>query len=228
MTVCIAALAEDGKKAVLVADKMLTVQGTFPYTLDGSGDKIFKINDNVHAMWCGGYVDATNILNKLKTSMGSAVLSVYETAEKLREAHLEYLQEVLIRENIIGRGIPSLADFYGNASIMLTEDSRKSIENALANFWLNSNTQFIVCGKDADGLYKIFILPINPRNMILFGAEGYTQIGSGSFHAQYSMIHSNYKTSLSVDKVQKLALGAKKKAEKAPDVGKEEDIVILQ
>lgn len=229
MTICIAAISEEGKSAVLVADKMLTsVGGMLPYRNDGMGDKIFQLSDHVYGMWAGGLGDAVNILQIFKDDNPNPnTLSVEQTAEKLRQAHLKYLLSVLERENITGRGIASIADFYGDKAINLTTEVRQQIETALATYNLNSNTQFIVCGKDADNLYKIFVLNGNPRLMNLRISEGYTQIGSGWGHAQFSIIHSQYMPVLSQAKVEKIIKTAKHKAEKDPGVGKLTDVILL-
>lgn len=227
MTVCIAALAEDGKKAVLIADRLLSTGGILPYQTDGFASKIFKINDNVTAMWAGGFVDATNIIEKAKKDWGSKKLTVKETAEYLHKAHLDHLHEVLSTQHIKGRGLKDLAAFYGDKAINLPHDARVQIDNALASHTLTSNPAFIICGKDADNLYKIFI-GANPRNLIFPALENYAAIGSGEWHAKFEIIHSSYVTSMMADKVKAILLAAKKKAEKSPDVGASEDILILE
>lgn len=228
MTVCIAALAEDGRKAVLVADKMLTTGGVFPYQSDNGAEKILQINQNVHIMWCGGLNDSALILTKAKTRIGQRSLTTLEITQEIRAAYFEYLQEMLIAENLIGRGIPSLADFYGNNTSQLSFDARKHIENALATFNLQSNVSFIVCGKDEDGIYKIYTISSNPRFAEQIAPEGWNTIGSGEGHARFSIIHSNYNLNLLVDKVKVILKTAKRRAEKEPSVGKKTDTVILQ
>jgi 20S proteasome alpha/beta subunit len=229
MTVCIAAISDEGRGAVLAADKMLTsIGGLLPYRNDGTGDKIFQLSDHVRGMWAGGLGDATNILQVFRDDNPNPdALTVEQTAERLRLAYLKYLLSVLERENITGRGIASIAEFYGNQAINLTADVRQQIQIALATYNLNSNTQFIVCGKDADNLYKIFVLNGNPRTMNTRVTEGYAQIGSGWGHAQFSMIHSRYKPALLQADVEKIIKTAKRRAEKDPGVGKLTDVVLL-
>lgn len=227
MTVCIAALSDGGKKAVLVADKMLTTQGVFPYQSDGNAEKILKINEHVHVMWCGGLNDSAHILNKAKTKIANNSLTVQDITEQIRLAYLDYLHEVLVNENLISRGIPNIASFYGDASINLSGESRKAIELALATFNLNTNTSFVVCGKDSDGFYKIYTIGINPRFITQLATDGWNTIGSGEGHARFAVIHSPYNLNLSQEKVRKILLSAKKKAEKEPNVGKKEDVVLL-
>lgn len=227
MTVCIALLADRGTKAVLVADRMLTTPGLLPYSSDNAAEKILKINDSVHVMWAGGLADAANILSSAKTNIGTRKLSVQEIAEQLRLAHLKYLLDLLENQHVKGRGIQDLAAFYGDKTINLSSVARGEVEQALATYNLLSNTQFIVCGKDDDGQYKIFMLNTNPRLTVMLAMAGWATIGSAFLHAQYAITHSDFDLNLPVDQVRTIAEMAKKKAEKDPGVGKDTDIVEL-
>ncbi len=69
-------------------------------------------------MWAGGLGDATSILQVFRDDNPNPnALTVQQTAEQLRQAYLKYLLSVLERENITGRGIAGIANFYGNQAI---------------------------------------------------------------------------------------------------------------
>lgn len=227
MTVCIAGLAENGKKAILIADKLLTTPGVLSYQ-SNVGEKIFKIYDNMYVLWAGGVVDATTILSRSEKILSLGTFGVKEVAECINQKHLEYLHEILVNTHIKGRGIKSIEDFYGNQSINLPIESRREIDNALATHNLTSGTVFIVCGKDSDGQYRIFFLDTNPRHQIIPIIESYVTIGSGAWHAKFSIIHSKYTPLLPINNVKKIFKEAKKKAEKDTNVGKKEDIIVME
>jgi 20S proteasome alpha/beta subunit len=108
MTVCIAALAEDGKKAVLVADKLVTSKGLLPYQIDMAANKIVKINDDVRVMYCGGITDASIIIENSIKNIGKNKW-VSDVAKLINEKHLEYLLEILSQGQLKTRGIKDMA-----------------------------------------------------------------------------------------------------------------------
>ena len=223
MTVCIAALADSGKKAVLIADKLVTSKGILPYQADMAADKIVPINENTSVMYCGGITDASIIIENSIKNIGQNKW-VDEIANLINNKHLEYLLEILIRQHLTTRGIVSINEFYTEYSLKLDADTRTKIDTALTTFNLNSGVQFIVCGKGSDGSYKIYYLGSNPRFVPFLKTDDYSTIGSGSGHANFSMIQSKYNKSLTVEKVEEILKKAKKEAENDRDVGPSEDI----
>ena len=228
MTVCIAALSDDKKKAVLVADKLITYQTTFPFQVNGEG-KIFHINDNVKVMYSGRENDALLIIEKVKRGVDSKKW-ITEIAEYVNQKHLEYLNDIIVAMHLTSRGIKSITEYYKNKELNLDAATNSNIDLAITTHNLNSALNLIVCGKDSDGLFKLYFLNNNPRVAPLLLNIGYAAIGSGANHALYSIIHSSveYNHSLTAAQVKEMLLEAKKKAEKASDVGVETDIVIME
>lgn len=226
-TVCIAALADKGKEAVLIADKLLTSDGVLPYQIEAAANKIIKINDDVNIMFCGGVTDATVIIEKAKKNLGSIRL-VEDVAALVNDEHLRYLLGMLSRAQVLGRGIESLERYYTDRTLNLPEDIRRQIDVVLSTHTLASNTCFIVCGKGDDGLFKIYYLNPNPRAQPSLITQKYSTIGSGSGYANFSIIQSSYNDALSSEKVKDILLKAKKEAEKDRDVGASEDIVMMK
>lgn len=227
MTICIVSLANDKKKAVLVADRLLTTHGLLPNQADSGEGKIFDINENVKAMFCGGYADAVTVIDIARRTLDNKKW-VTEVAEHLNDKHLEYLNGILIRTHLTSRGIKSLEDFYRSQDLNLDPKVRQEIDRALTTYNLTGDLRFIVCGKDSDGLFKVYTLNSNPRNIIQLQTAGYATIGSGEHHANFALIHSGHNISLSDVDIKSILLDAKKKAEKTPDVGPETDVVIME
>jgi|GEM_PF-2007058 20S proteasome alpha/beta subunit len=226
MTVCVAALAENGKKAVLVADKLVTNKGLLPYQMDMAADKIIKINNDVMVMYCGGITDTSIIIENSIKNIGKNKW-VSDVAKLINEKHLEYLLEVLSQAQLKTRGIKDVNEFYKEYILKLDKDTRKSIDEVLTTHTLNSAPQFIVCGKEGDGIYRIYWLGNNPRVIPTLMTINYSTIGSGSGYANFSIIQSKYNKSLTVTQVKELLMRAKKEAENDRDVEDKEDVVIL-
>lgn len=227
MTVCIAAVAEDGKKAVLIADKLVTTTGILPYQTDMAADKIVKINDNVSVMYCGGITDASVIIEDSLKNIGQNKW-IGEIANHINQKHLEYLTRILTRLHLTTRDIQSPNEFYNNYIPLINTQIGKDIDTALTTHNLLSNTQFIVCGKENDGLYRIYYLGINPRFVPNLMTINYSTIGSGAGHANFAMIQSKYNKSASAKDVQELLIKAKKSAENDQNVGINEDIMVME
>lgn len=227
MTVCIAALSDNGKKAVLIADKLATTTGILPYQTEMAAPKIIRINDNVSVMYCGGIADASIIIeNSIKNIGGNKWVS--DIVKLINNKQFEYLLDVLTREQLTTRGIKDINEFYKEYTLKLDTETKNKIDYAITNNVLNSHNQFIVCGKESNGEYKIYWLGENPRITFSLLINGYSVIGSGSGYANFSIIQSQYNKSLPLDKVREILMKAKKEAEKDRDVGNSEDIVIME
>ncbi len=227
MTVCVAALSDDGKKAVLVADKLATDRGILPYQIEMAAPKIIKINDNISVMYCGGIADASIIIESCKKNIGENKW-VTEITKLVCDKHLERLLELLTREQLTTRGIKDINEFYKEYTLKLDAETKNKIDLALTNNVLNSHNQFIVCGKESNGEYKIYWLGENPRIVPILMINGYSTIGSGSGYAGFSIIQSQYNKSLALEKVKEILIKAKKEAENDRDVGKSEDVIIME
>jgi len=227
MTVCIAALSNNGKKAILVADKLVTTTGILPYQTEMAAEKIIKINDNVSVMYCGGIADASIIIENSIKNIGENKW-VTDIAKLINDKHLEYLLEILTRLQLTTRGIKDINEFYKEYTLKLDAVTKTTIDTVLTTHVLNSHTQFIVCGKENNGDYKIYYLGDNPRLVPNLMMSGYTTIGSGRGYADFSIIQSQYNKSLQLEKVKEILIKAKKEAEKDRDVGNNEDILVME
>src|SRR5579872_4328100 len=110
MTVCIAALAADGKKAILIADKLVTTHGVLPYQVDMAANKIIKINNDVYVMFAGSITDATVIIENTINHIGSNKW-VSDIADLINKKHTERLIEVLTQGNLVTRGFKNIQEY---------------------------------------------------------------------------------------------------------------------
>lgn len=229
MTVCIAALADGGKKVFLVADTMLTAPAFGAYELEPKeGNKIVEIKKNIYVLCSGDLATSLAIVSKFKSSVEKRNLgSVLEYTQALKKEVEDYYTTWLETSILKPRGLTTLKDYYSRHNTIqnsLTTTIENEIRNAKNNFTKAMN--FIVAGKAGD-LCSLFL--VVPNNEV--GAEsgtGFLSSGTGNQIAGYVLLDNEYNKSLSLEEVKKKVLFAKKKSEKVQGVGKETQEIIIE
>lgn len=216
MTVCIGAMANDGKTIVAVADKMISINAPMAYQYENDGvQKIYDLKENIVAMYAG----ATNLADEI---IKNAIIKINEqnpetvhaTAEIVKDEYQAY------RLNLLSEAVFKPHKFtieeYNDRQKDLNQEVVNSIEKSLTEF--NLGIDLLICGLDATGghIYTIS----NPGISLLSDGVGYACIGIGAPHALYSLIDSGYVKSLPNEKVEAMLETAKKRSENAPGVGK--------
>ncbi len=224
MTVCIAAIAENGKKVVLATDKMITANAFGGYEVDESGTKkIIKLSDNTRFLLSGSTPFAIEIAESAKKKI-HGTKSVRQIAELVKEEYHLFRKKWIEEGILIPRGIKSLEDYYSQHQ-KLQPTLTQQIDQLIAQANNNFQVQIMVVGFDADGCSMFVVnnnLPIIQDSML-----GYSVVGSGENIAGYVLLDSGYNKSLDVKKVEELVKIAKNKSEKAQGVGRETDIEVL-
>lgn len=217
MTVCIAALYEDGKGAVLCSDQMGTIG--FPLNYEYENEDVAKIVElsskpKTFALVSGNVTFADEIISNAKDILnkksGSSVIDIVNI---FREQYQNIRRSHVIRNELEPRGL-DLATYYKMHQTLLAPIA-KTIDDALAKW--NLKTEFIIAGKDSN-LCRLYTI-IHPGDILPLNSIGYTAIGSGSIHAMFSMIEGKYRKSMPQKDVEDLVLKAKKRSEVAPGVG---------
>jgi hypothetical protein len=223
MTVCIGALADDGRTLVAVADKMLSINAPMAYQYENEDVcKIYDLKENVIAMYDGTTNLADEIIkNAIAVVAANNPESVKDTAEIVKDEYQKYRLD-LFSEAILQPHNLTIEEYKANQKD-LNQEVVNSIEKSLTEFDLQIN--IIVCGIDSTGghIYTIS----NPGLSVLNDGTGYACLGIGAPHAMYSIINSGYTKALDKVKVEKLVDEAKKMAENAPGVGKLTDKKII-
>ncbi len=230
MTVCISALAEGGKKVVVVADQMITANIPISYEFETDDvKKIYEISDNVCVLTAGNALYAYDVVQKTKLSISteaqsnSGDLRIERMAELLSIHYQDYRRNMVCKRYIEPRGL-SLQTYIQSQQV-LHASVVQEIEQNLVNY--NIGVEMIVAGKDSTTEDGYLFSVTHPGVMVNHNALGYLCVGSGAPHAMYNLIGSGYKKDLSIDQVKEIVLEAKKKSEVAPGVGKATKSVIL-
>ena len=225
MTVCIAALYENGKGIVLVSDKMLTLHSPMAYEYENEEfEKIRKIVDepSVYCLSAGTAVFASEIMDTTKSQIGNQKMSsVKDVAEMIRNTYVEYRKSRIVKNELQTRGL-DLNSYYSNHKVLLP-----GIVQAIDNVFrtLNLGVEFIIAGKDSSGCHIYTIA--HPGELFCLDSIGYISIGIGAPHVVYHMIEYKYRKSSDKDIVVKLVDDAKIRSQVAPGVGEKSEKILV-
>ena len=223
MTVCLAALFDNGKGAVLVSDHMITANIPIGYEFENEEtSKIHGLTDNTYALSAGNVLIGDEII---QLSRATVAVQGQEHARdiadivksKYQEFRLSYVEE----NYLTPRGL-TLESYYGRHT-SLNPGMVQLIDETMEK--IDIGVEFIVVGPTGTG-YGIYVIT-NPGVSTCVDAIGFVSIGSGAPHVIYSLLGATYKKSLGKEEVKKLVTKAKEISEVAPGVGKETSIHIL-
>lgn len=217
MTICIAALADDCKKLVLSADQMITANIPISYQFETDNvKKIYEVVENVVIMTAGNALFSYEIVETVKKSINpdQKSITVQEVAEITRTVYQNFRRNKVVRRFLEPRGL-TLSDYLINQS-KFHAGVVQEIEQNLVNF--NIDVELIVAGNNSDRCHVFSIT--HPGDLVSHDSIGYVCVGSGSPHATYYLIGSDYKKTMVLEDVKRLVKEAKQKSEVAPGVGK--------
>ncbi len=221
MTICIAGIAEN-KKIVACTDKMLTIEAPVKTAFEiTENNKAIKLADKVVAMFAGDVLKANAVLKLAKTNIQNANTSTEKVAEIVEKAYKE--QWVSDIENALLQRFGLDRKTFVNKQKELDPELVKGVNNLIGNY--NLGVEIIVAGVDTDEPHMFKIL--NPGMKQAQDPIGYCCIGSGTQHATFSLIESEYNPSFDEAKSVHSILQAKKRAQYDPGVGELTDIVII-
>lgn len=217
MTICIAALYDNGNGCVLCSDQMVTAHIPIGYEYESDDvDKIIAICNAspIHALIAGDVLAANEMIDLAKKEIQSlGITTTSGIAELLRKAYQTVRRNVIIQNELETRGL-DLPTFHGMHQRLLPSIVQM-VDRAFIEF--NARVDFVLAGKDEAkcGIYSIS----NPGDMSCHNPIGYAAVGSGAPHAIYSLIGAGYKKSMDKETVEKVVKEAKERSEVAPGVG---------
>lgn len=225
MTICIAALYEDGKGCVLASDQMTTAHFPIGYEFENEEvRKIVKVRDTAVAylLTAGDVLFANEVLEAVRKDVDAkGVTATAVIADLFREHYQKVRRKHIIRNELEPRGL-SLESYYQGQQ-RLVKEVVMMIDNALKSS--NPRTELIVAGF-GEACCSVFSV-MNPGDLFCHDAIGFAAVGSGAPHAVYSLIESGYKKSMDAKTVYELVEKAKKRSEVAPGVGNKTEIIIV-
>lgn len=226
MTICIAALYNSGKGCILCSDQMVTAHIPMGYEYESEDvDKMISICEAtpIHALSAGDVLAANEMIEVAKKEAKTqGITTTSGIAELLRIAYQTVRRNAIIQHELEPRGLD--LSTYHSLHQRLLPQVVQMIDRAFAE--MNAGVQFILAGKDDSkcGIYSIS----NPGELSCHNPIGYAAVGSGSPHAIYSLIGSNYKKAMDKDTVEAIVKEAKKRSEVAPGVGSATKVICIE
>lgn len=223
MTVCIAALYENGQGAVLASDHMITANIPIGYEFENNEtSKIYALNDDSYVLSAGNVLFGDQIIQSSGITIAEESLGhVRDMADMVKTKYQTFRLAYIEDKYLTPRGL-TLEEYYGRQAT-LNPGIVQMIDEALVN--MDMGVELILVGPKGAG-YSIYVIT-NPGMAHCLDAIGFTAIGSGAPHVTYSLLGAAYKKSLGKSKVKDLVMRAKKISEVAPGVGKETSVEVL-
>jgi hypothetical protein len=222
MTICIAAICENGHAIVVAADREVGIQITASELLDGKFHHLF-------GQWSigisGTVTNATDVIGaarKLRPTLQS--LSVLDTRTAVEKA---YRQVRLARAEgrfLANRGW-TLDEFKAVGSSKLPPTTYASIDAQISFFDFEADLIIAGFGEGDDGPSILTVR--NPGLCVDHSKLGFWCVGSGSTAAQMALFARNYSWNEPVEKAAYLVLEAKINAEHASGVGTSTDLHLI-
>jgi len=229
MTICIAAICNDGKAIVVCADREIS---TGYLRIDGER-KIVAITKSSIMMGDGD----TNIVRRISDIAVDLFSSpqydgtggIIRVAELIRNLyirnHLERMEISMLkpldydRKEFKERGAQNIQpEIYKNLMVQI-----QSYESGFPF------TDFLVTGVDDKGgkIFRISYSGVNSGDMIEEIRIGFRAIGSGSTHSESILSILDQKLSCTIDETKHNLYAAKKFSERAPGVGETTDMAVI-
>lgn len=228
MTVCIAAICENGKATVVAADRMFT--SALNLEFETEEQKIERLLPSCVALTAGSSAAATEILDAVRRKLVNAKApSIEEVATETKNQYI-FVRSQKIEETVI---LPSLGtDFMEQRAKGKTLPEYLQVQSqmyqqlvAVANQF-NLQIELIVAGVDKTGSH-IFVVT-HPGTSYSLDKLGYGAVGTGGMHASISLSLSAQTSRRGLFETLYSVYDAKRAAEVAPGVGHETDIAIVE
>ena len=233
MTVCVAAIGDNGQMLILAADRMLT--GLAQY--ESPNPKVFELTRSIAVMWSGSDVSFQSLIhNRLRADVNARVkanpdkwLGVEEVAN-LYLAHYNDVTRGMMEQSV-------LEPFGFDRSSFLKEEPTmgrrlaERLSQRIASFAPPEISALIV-GMDTMGSTPETVSEAHIYKFENYGrtgrlscedAIGFAAIGSGAVHAESELMKSGHGPSRSGDKTLLVTYLAKKRGQAGPGVGEETD-----
>jgi 20S proteasome alpha/beta subunit len=222
MTICIGVICDNGKKAVVAADRMITAEH-LSIEFESEDAKIIQLTDKVVAMTAGDALIHTEVFGAAKAKIDTSITLVSQVAEKVKEAFVEERKKRFEEEALKPRGL-TLVEFYGGAHRTLDPNIIMRLDRQLEDSRLD--LQILIAGVDQNGAHLYHL--VDPGTAQCFDSLGFAGIGSGYPHAMSVFIYNHFNPRMDLNKAVYLVYEAKRRSESAPGVGKEYiDIAII-
>jgi hypothetical protein len=223
LTICIAAICENGKSVVAASDRMITA-GFLALEYEHPRPKLDRLSSSVVGLTAGDALIVTELFglcrDKIQELQSPRVARVADVVKDqfiaLRKRQVE---ELYLRP----RGL-TLKEFYRDGLInRLPDQLAFTLDNDMSKLGLNLDV--IIAGVDETGAHIYGV--DDPGALRCYDRMGFHGVGSGLTHALLTLAANQHCQERSLNETVFLVYESKKKAELAPGVGPETEIGII-
>jgi len=229
MTVCIAAVCENGSKIVVASDRMFSAPAPLSLQFETDEKKIEILSPTCVTLIAGNSALATEIIRATKTILAGAHNPLVESVAKAMHDSYTEVRLAKVREFII---IPNLGPDFIRAELLGVSipqylQQQQSLYQQLVTHMSNFNVgvDIVVAGTD-DGGARIAVIT-HPGTTAWFDKLGHAAIGSGGIHANMRLALGAQTSHSTLADTLYRVYEAKRASEVAPGVGQATDIVIV-
>ena len=227
MTICLGALCAgadgtDASAVVVASDRMVTMGGITEF--EHEVPKVTQIGDRIVALAAGDALRGAQLINELRRDVHHGAQQLQNVAATAAALYAALRRQQIESEILSPRGI-TMQQFYQGLQQAMLPQLVINIDNLIGTF--NYNLEVLIAGADDSGAHLYAIT--NPGGSYDdFQPIGYAAIGSGALHAVQSLIGMRQAPLRSLHETVFNVYASKRRAEAAPGVGRETDVVIIQ
>lgn len=225
VTVCVAALCNDGTTIFGAADRMLTASDI---EFEPQQQKIIALTNSVVVMTAGDSSLQTEILSRVFGEVLARIHADPDNWWRVRDVASLYIQHYN-SERARRAEVAVLAplNLTSDTFIQRQQQMAPTLVNTLVSEMLNLDipaVETIITGIDPTGAH---IYVVSNGNLSCNDVVGFAAIGVGRWHANSQFMFNGHTRNRPVPETLLLAFSAKKRAEVAPGVGEATDIFTI-
>lgn len=223
MTICIAAICDEGKSVVVASDKMVTAN-FLALEFEHPGSKVEYLTPTCFALSAGDALAGTELFRSCRALVNQLNAPTIEIIVNEVTNQFSNLRRMRAEEKILTpRGL-SLKSFYIDGLMgKLHPEMAFGIDREITQF--RFPIELIVTGVDSSGAHIYSIS--DPGSAEVYDKLGYHAIGSGQRHALYTIIDAEYSSTKGLNEAAYIVYEAKRRAELAPGVGDATQMFII-
>src|SRR5919204_1144144 len=227
MTICLGALCAgadgaDASAVVVASDRMVTMGGITEF--EHEVPKVTRIGDRIVALAAGDALRGAQLINELRRDVHHGAQQLQNVATTAAALYAALRRQQIESEILSPRGI-TMQQFYQGLQQAMLPQLVINIDNLIGTF--NYNLEVLIAGADDSGAHLYAIT--NPGGSYDdFQPIGYAAIGSGALHAVQSLIGMRQTPLRCLHETVFNVYVSKRRAEAAPGVGRETDVVMIQ
>jgi ATP-dependent protease HslVU (ClpYQ) peptidase subunit len=226
MTVCIGAICEDGKSAVVAADKMVTFGPPVMLQTEPSAfKKITDVSAQCMILFSGSVPDGEEVLVRSRTSLAAIPKpTIAQIAGVVKNSYAS-LKKDRAEETILK---PMLGVDFAQFQSLISQTASSQILQQFVGLIIQHNLQLdlLVVGVDDSGTHLYIVS--HPGVLSPMDTIGFIAIGSGGLHAAVRMSLGKHTKAASLIETVHSVYEAKRAAEVAPGVGRLTDMAIIK